>query len=98
MADNVVKGEDGKSLPIWVTVTLWGKEDGSPHGVAQYIHKGTQLESWGQLGIRAWEAGGKSGIEYFFDNPQVQLVGNKVEAPATSDTPHGEEADPFADE
>lgn len=96
VADSCTKKDGGGFEPIWITAALWGKEDGSTPGVVNYLTKGSQVFVTGDLNIRNWEAGGKSGIEYSIERPEFTLVGAKVEKPAVAEGGTEDTEDPFA--
>lgn len=95
VADSCTKKDGGGFEPIWLTVALWSKDDGTVPGVVNYIAKGSQLFITGELDIRAWEANGKHGVEHKIESAKISLVGPKVEKEAPSDDG---EVDPFAND
>jgi single-strand DNA-binding protein len=76
---------------LWVSVTLW-RDDAQRF--TDHLRKGTQVRVEGEPVLRAWESGGKSGVNLEVKFPRVSIVPPKVEqAPAAStdvwNTPQG---------
>jgi len=84
-----------KPQPIWVRVTLWGKQ---AEALTQYLTKGKQVAVQGELDIREYtDRNGDKRTSVEVQGRQITLLGGGEQKPATppSNDPVNDEDIPF---
>ena len=66
----------------WANCTLWGNQ---AEKLSQHIHKGDRIGISGEVTLREWSSGDKSGTSLDVNVDKVTLLGNKDTGNRTTD-------------
>lgn len=83
------KKDGQKQPPIWLRVTLWGKQAES---LTQYLTKGKQVAVQGELDVREYtDKSGEKRTSVEIQGRQITLLGGGDAKPAPANTPSDED-------